>query len=153
MEQQPVYTIRIAAQLTGVAAGTIREYERQGLLRSHRDRKNNHRLFTGHELRWIRQIRRLIHEEGLNYEGVRRLLLVNPCWKVHHCQEGIREQCHVYSENKIPCWALPDLPDCCLRMGRTCQGCPVYLDAGNQPGLRFGQERFGDGVTVPIMTK
>lgn len=125
----PVYTIRVASKLTGISPGTIREYERQGLLRMHRDSQSNHRLFTQAEIRWITQIWHLIHKEGLNYNGIRRLLMTTPCWKVLKCPLQYKEKCKVFTENKLTCWALENLPECCVDNQRKCQTCKVYTTA------------------------
>ncbi len=130
-----VFTIRVAAKLTGVSPGTIREYERQGLLRTHRDSQSNHRLFTQAEIAWIMQIWKLIHLDGLNYEGLRRLLLVNPCWKITKCLNEHRDTCKVYEENKLACWSLKELPECCVENQRKCQTCKVYATAQENPHL------------------
>ncbi|MEK6713700.1 MAG: MerR family transcriptional regulator, partial [Nitrospirota bacterium] len=134
-EIQPVYTIRVASRLTGVSAGTIREYERQGLLRTHRDSQNNHRLFTQAEVKWITHIWHLIHKEGLNYEGIRRLLLTTPCWKVLKCTTEYRNICEVYIDNKSACWSLEKLPGCCVINHRKCQTCKVYDTERDNPYL------------------
>ena len=132
---QPVYTIRVASTLTGVSSGTIREYERQGLLRTHRDSRNNHRLFTQAEIKWITHIWHLIHKEGLNYEGIRRLLLTTPCWKVLKCPSDLRNICEVYMYQKSACWSLEKLPGCCVMNNRKCQACRVYDSARDNPCL------------------
>lgn len=132
---QPVYTIRVASKITGVSPGTIREYERQGLLRSHRDSQNNHRLFTHGELKWITQVWNLIHKEGLNYEGIRRLLLTTPCWKILKCQTEYKEKCRVYTENRFSCWSFDIFPECCTENNRSCQTCKVYTMAQENPYL------------------
>lgn len=128
-EIQPVYTIRVASKLTGITPGTIREYERQGLLRTHRDIINNHRLFTHGEIKWIMQIWQLIHNEGLNYEGIRRLLLTTQCWKILRCPVESREKCNVFKGNKSACWSLEILPECCIDNERKCHTCKVYASA------------------------
>lgn len=130
-----VFTIRVAAKLTGVSPGTIREYERQGLLRTHRDSQSNHRLFTQAEIMWIMQIWKLIHLDGLNYEGLRRLLLINPCWKITKCPNEYRDNCKLYEENKSVCWSLKELPECCVENHRKCQTCKVYAAAQENPHL------------------
>lgn len=130
-----VFTIRVAAKLTGVSPGTIREYERQGLLRTHRDSQSNHRLFTQAEIMWIIQIWHLIHLEGLNYEGLRRLLLLNPCWKIIKCPDKYHDNCKVYGENKLACWSLEKLPECCVENQRKCQTCKVYATSQENPHL------------------
>jgi len=131
----PVYTIRVASSLTGVSSGTIREYERQGLLKTHRDSKNNHRLFTQMDIKWITRVWHLIHKEGLNYEGIRRLLLTTPCWKVLRCHPDERNICEVYLGMKSACWSLEKLPLCCVANNRKCHTCRVYDSARNNPCL------------------
>ena len=135
MEIQSVYTIRVASRLSGISPGTIREYERQGLLRTHRDSQNNHRLFSHGEIKWIMQIWQLIHDEGLNYEGIRRLLITTPCWKILRCPAESREKCNVFTGNKSACWSLEILPECCIDNERKCQTCKVYATAQENPQL------------------
>lgn len=132
---KPVFTMRVASKLTGISPGTIREYERQGLLRTHRDSQNNHRLFTQGEIKWIVQIWLLIHKEGLNYEGIRRLLLTTPCWKVLKCPAEYKDKCKVYTDSKLTCWSLEVLPECCIDHQRICQICKVYATAHENPYL------------------
>ena len=69
---RPVYTIGTAAEILGVHPRTLRLYEDGGLLRP--ARKNNRRFYSTNDLQWIGCIRYLIHEKGLNQEGLRRLL-------------------------------------------------------------------------------
>lgn len=135
IEIQSVYTIRVASKLSGISPGTIREYERQGLLRTHRDSQNNHRLFTQGEIKWITHIWQLIHDEGLNYEGIRRLLLTTPCWKILRCPVDSKEKCKVFTGNKSACWSLEILPDCCIDNERKCQTCKVYSTSHENPHL------------------
>ncbi len=134
-ETKSLYTIRIASELSGVSAGTIREYERQGLLRVYRGPSSRHRLFSALEIKWIQQIWHLIHEEGLNIEGIRRLLMVEPCHKIARCPKELREECPVYIEESQPCWASEKTPLCCEQTGRICQSCPVYSRSQKSPAL------------------
>ena len=135
LDIQSVYTMRVASKLTGITPGTIREYERQGLLRTHRDSQNNHRLFTHDAIKWIIQLWKLIHEEGLNYEGIRRLLLTNPCWKVIKCPADKQDNCKVFTENKSTCWSLGISSECCIDNENKCQTCKVYTTAHENPYL------------------
>ncbi len=134
-ERKSLYTIRVAAELSGVSPGTIREYERQGLLRVYRDPSSRHRLFSALEINWVRQIWHLIHEERLNVEGIRRLLTVVPCFEIAKCSREIREVCPVVREKDHPCWASKCLPLCCGESGRNCQSCEVYTLSQQNPVL------------------
>ncbi len=134
-ESKPLYTIRIASELSGVSAGTIREYERQGLLRVHRRPQSRHRLFSALEIRWIRQVWELLHEEGLNVAGIRRLLQVEPCYKTIRCAREVRNACPVYRTRSSPCWSHGVSPPCCERRGRNCQACAAYLRFRQNPAL------------------
>lgn len=134
-EKRSLYTIRVASELSGVALGTIREYERQGLLRVYRRPSSRHRLFSAVEINWIRQIWRLIHDDGLNVEGIRRLLVVEPCHRIIRCGPSLREGCPAFHKDDRPCWAIDAAPRCCTGSGRICQACPVYLRSRQSPVL------------------
>ena len=134
-EEKPLYTIRVASELSGVTPGTVREYERQGLLRVYRGPSSRHRLFSALEIKWIKQVWHLIHEEGLNMEGIRRLLMVEPCYKIVKCPKEMRENCPAIMHGSQPCWAVQDAPLCCQPNGRVCQSCPVYQRCQQSPML------------------
>ena len=121
---RPVYTIGTAAELLGVHPRTLRLYEDAGLLRP--ARKNNRRFYSTHDLQWIGRIRYLLHEKGLNQEGLKRLLALMPCWEIRGCSPEAREACGYGSDRSAPCW------DLARRSGtnsRHCWECPVYLSA------------------------
>lgn len=121
---RPVYTIGTAAELLGVHPRTLRLYEDAGLLRP--ARKNNRRFYSTNDLQWIGCIRYLLHEKGLNQEGLKRLLALMPCWEILDCPPEAREACTFGSDRSAPCW------DLARRSGtnsRHCWECPVYLSA------------------------
>ena len=68
MTDQPVYTIRIAAQLVGVHQQTLRTYEREGLLIPART-SGRQRLYSQADIERLLMIRRLIDELGVNLAG------------------------------------------------------------------------------------
>jgi hypothetical protein len=68
-------------------------------------------------------------------EGIRRLLVVEPCHKIVRCPTELRGRCPVYSENNQPCWASESVPPCCDDSGRICQCCQVYLKSQQSPML------------------
>ena len=105
-EARPLYTIAMAAELLGVHPRTLRLYEAAGLLKP--ARRHNRRLFSKNDLTWARCIRFLIHEKGLNQEGLRRLLGQTPCWEILGCAGDDVQHCGAYADRTCPCWALPD---------------------------------------------
>lgn len=68
----PVYVISVAADLTGVHAQTLRNYERHGLLAPARTGGGNRR-YSDADLTRIRRIAELT-DDGLPLAGVRRIL-------------------------------------------------------------------------------
>jgi MerR family transcriptional regulator/heat shock protein HspR len=125
-KDRPVYTIGTAAEILGVHPRTLRLYEDGGLLRP--ARKNNRRFYSAHDLQWITSIRYLLHEQGLNQEGLRRLLARIPCWEVNGCQDEARSRCQAGSDWTTPCW---DLARQAGDDGRLCFECQVYLTAAS----------------------
>jgi MerR family transcriptional regulator/heat shock protein HspR len=123
---RPVYTIGTAAEILQVHPRTLRLYEDGGLLRP--ARKNNRRFYSANDLGWISCIRYLIHEKGLNQEGLRRLLAHIPCWELNACPDEARATCAATTDQTLPCWALPSVA---RRNGRHCFECPTYLRAAD----------------------
>ncbi len=121
---RPVYTIGTAAEILGVHSRTLRLYEDAGLIRP--SRKNNRRFYSPKDLEWIGCIRYMIHERGLNQEGLRRLLARIPCWKFKHCSPEAMAGCPAVQDKTTPCW---DLARRSGANGRTCHECEAYLSA------------------------
>lgn len=121
---RPVYTIGTAAEILGVHPRTLRLYEEGGLI--HPARKNNRRFYTAHDLQWIGCVRYLLHEKGLNQEGLRRLLAFIPCWEIADCSAEARADCPAYEDRSAPCWELARRADA---ETNHCYECEVYLKA------------------------
>ncbi len=123
---RPVYTIGTAAELLGVHPRTLRLYEDGGLMRP--ARKNNRRFYSMSDLEWVGCIRYLLHDKGLNQEGLRRLLALIPCWEIKGCSQEAMESCPGYLDRSTPCW---DLARQSGPNGRHCYECEVYLGAAD----------------------
>jgi MerR family transcriptional regulator/heat shock protein HspR len=121
---RPVYTIGTAAELLDVHPRTLRLYEDGGLLRP--ARKNNRRFYTSNDLEWIGCIRYLLHDKGLNQEGLKRLLAFIPCSEIRGCKPEDVENCSAYTERSAPCW---DLARQAGSRVNECYQCSVYLAA------------------------
>jgi MerR family transcriptional regulator/heat shock protein HspR len=123
-KERPVYTIGTAAEILGIHPRTLRLYEDGGLIRP--ARKNNRRFYSTSDLQWVSCIRYMIHEKGLNQEGLRRLLALLPCWEINGCPPEDRADCRAWQDRSSPCWDLARRADA---HGNRCYECEVYLSA------------------------
>jgi MerR family transcriptional regulator/heat shock protein HspR len=121
---RPLYTIATAAELLGVHPRTLRLYESAGLLRP--ARRHNRRIYSDNDLHWVRCVRYLIHEKGVNQEGIRRLLAVLPCWEIRGCTEDVWTNCEARHDPTSPCWSIAAFT---CKQENKCDGCQVYLSA------------------------
>jgi len=71
-ESTPVYVISVAAELTGLHAQTLRQYDRLGLV-SPRRTPGGGRRYSRHDIAVLREVVRL-SGMGLGLEGVRKVL-------------------------------------------------------------------------------
>jgi MerR family transcriptional regulator/heat shock protein HspR len=70
------YIISVAAQMAQVHEQTLRHYERLGLISPARKGSSPHspRLYSDRDLERVMQIRRLMHDLGVNLAGVEAIL-------------------------------------------------------------------------------
>lgn len=119
---EPVYTIGVAADKLGISVHSLRQYEKEGLILSHKT-KTGRRLFSDLEIEKIRCIKQMIREEGLNFEGIRRLMALTPCWKIRPCSENDRDTCAAFNNITRPCWSTEEK---CHHPLESCRDCEVY---------------------------
>ncbi|MDE9365590.1 helix-turn-helix transcriptional regulator [Luteipulveratus sp. YIM 133132] len=72
-KDQPVYVISVAAELAGMHAQTLRQYDRLGLVTPSRTRGGGRR-YSAHDVELLRQVQRLSQEEGVSLAGIQRIL-------------------------------------------------------------------------------
>lgn len=72
-DDTPVFVISVAAQLAGLHAQTLRQYDRLGLVSPGRTPSGGRR-YSARNIEQIRQVQRLSQEEGINLAGVKRIL-------------------------------------------------------------------------------
>ena len=77
----PVFVISVAAQLARMHPQTLRTYDRMGLVSPRRTPKRGRR-YSARDIARLRLIQRLSQDEGINLEGIRRIL---------HMQDDIDE--------------------------------------------------------------
>jgi MerR family transcriptional regulator/heat shock protein HspR len=69
----PVFVISVAAQLAGMHPQTLRTYDRMGLVVPRRLAKRGRR-YSARDIARLRLVQRLSQDEGINLEGIRRIL-------------------------------------------------------------------------------
>ena len=69
----PVFVISVAAQLAGMHPQTLRTYDRMGLVTPRRTAKRGRRD-SRRDVARLRLVQRLSQDEGVNLEGIRRVL-------------------------------------------------------------------------------
>jgi len=122
IDTEPKYTIGIAARMLGVSVHLLRVYEKEGLILSSRT-ETGRRMYSDLEIQKILCIRKMISEKGMNFEGIRRMLALFPCWKVRQCEENDKRSCHAFIASERPCWATEEK---CAHPLESCRDCIVY---------------------------
>jgi MerR family transcriptional regulator/heat shock protein HspR len=72
-DQTPVYVISVAAELAGMHAQTLRQYDRLGLVTPSRTRGGGRR-YSPRDVTLLREVQRLSQEEGVSLAGISRIL-------------------------------------------------------------------------------
>lgn len=72
-EQAPVFVISVAAQLAGMHAQTLRQYDRLGLVSPSRTRGGGRR-YSARNIAELREVQRLSQHEGVSLAGIQRIL-------------------------------------------------------------------------------
>jgi DNA-binding transcriptional MerR regulator len=119
----PVISIGVLAEKVGLSVSAVRKYENEGLAIAHRT-PSGHRLFSHEDIRRVKNIHRMTHEIGLNFEAIRRMQALLPCWDLLPCDAEIRDSCPAYTDNTRPCWMATGLH--CAARGNECRECVVY---------------------------
>lgn len=119
---EPKYTIGVAASKLGISVHSLRQYEREGLILSFKT-STGRRIYSDLELEKIKCIKKMIKDEGLNFEGIRRLFALTPCWKLRKCSKKSEKECASYKNFYRPCWSTKEK---CHEPFDSCRTCPVY---------------------------
>ena len=120
---ETLYSIGEAADILGVSVPTLRLYEREGLIIPIRKR-SRHRLYAQRDLDRIKCLRKNINEERIGIAGMRHLLALIPCWRIHDCTATDRATCPAFNDDQTPCWMVTERPTACSKAD--CRNCIVY---------------------------
>jgi len=119
----PVISIGTLAKKVGLSVSALRKYEDEGLLISHRS-ESGHRLFAYEDILRINAIQHLIKDLGFNFEGIRRMQAMMPCWNILPCKSNEKNNCSAFKGFEKPCWMLKEAH--CSFQGNECRKCHVY---------------------------
>jgi MerR family transcriptional regulator/heat shock protein HspR len=72
-EDAPVFVISVAAELAGMHAQTLRQYDRLGLVTPGRTAGGGRR-YSARDIMLLREVQRLSQEDGLNLAGIKRII-------------------------------------------------------------------------------
>lgn len=115
-----IFTISVAARLAGMHPQTLRSYDRMGLVIPRRT-SGRGRRYSPREVSRLRLVQRLSQEEGINLEGIRRIL------EMADELEELRDQ-------------VADLSDQ-LRTARAAQSAPRLFTADQRGTVGLGVRR------------
>lgn len=71
--ETPVYVISVAAQLAGMHAQTLRQYDRLGIVTPSRT-SGGGRRYSYRDIEMLREVQRLSQEEGVSLAGISRIM-------------------------------------------------------------------------------
>ncbi len=74
-EDAPVFVISVAAELAGMHAQTLRQYDRLGIVSPQRTRGGGRRYSHG-DVAKLLEVQRLSQEEGVSLAGIRRIMVM-----------------------------------------------------------------------------
>jgi MerR family transcriptional regulator/heat shock protein HspR len=129
----PVYTLSIAADLSGIPVHSIRQYIDKGLIIPFR-KESSRNLFSSVDILRLKFIHKLLDEDGLNIAGIRALMALIPCWAIRLCPDEEREKCQAYISETYPCWEASEKGTLCKNTN--CRECEVYRIVENYPDVK-----------------
>ena len=129
----PLYTLSIAANISGIPGHSIRQYIDKGLIIPFK-KESNRNLFSKVDILRLNYIQKLLDEGGLNIAGIRSLLALIPCWAITGCSLAERETCQAYQSDAIPCWEASEKGTLCKNTN--CRECEVYRIVENYPDVK-----------------
>jgi len=123
---EPIHSISSVCKLIKIHSRTLMKYEKLGLIKPFRDPKNNRRLYSNNDIKWITCITKLVHEDGFSLKSLNYVLSLAPCWIVKGCPEETRKECQAYNNQSKPCWEIISTV-CKPCIGRiSCTECDFY---------------------------
>ncbi|MCF7826304.1 MAG: MerR family transcriptional regulator [Candidatus Marinimicrobia bacterium] len=132
-QSEKLYTPREVAHELSLSVESLRLYEREGLLVPYK-LDSGHRRYTQSDIEWIVCIQRQIHENKLNFAGIRYILSMLPCHEMKPCCLEDQKTCPAGVASCRPCWDFDVTP--CRIKGENCRTCVVYQQVLNVDNLK-----------------
>ena len=85
----PLFTIGVVAKMADISVQSLRLYEKEGLMIPFKT-ETGRRMYSRHDLERIACIRKMIVQQGLNFNGIRKIFSLIPCWEF---KGGLDTQC------------------------------------------------------------
>lgn len=133
LSDEELFTPRDVSHMLNLSVESLRLYEREGLLVPYK-LSSGHRRYTQGDVDWIACIQKQIHENKLNFAGIRYLLSMLPCYEMKPCCLEDKESCPAGSKSCRPCWDFENTP--CRERGENCRTCVVYQQILNVDNLK-----------------
>ena len=95
-----IYPIGVAAKLLNVHPRTLRIYEDEGLISP--AHKGKRRMFSDNDIKWVSCLRNMIHEQGISISGIKKLLVLAPCWEIAECPAEVCDNCTASVDRAVP---------------------------------------------------
>jgi len=102
--------------------------EKMGFIKPKRGPRTNNRIYSDFEIEQIRQISRLIHNEGFTLPCIQRLLQLAPCWNIFDCV--VKEKCPAYEFAPAPCYETRKKRE--TLCSGACEQCAVYINRSSK---------------------
>ena len=91
-DAEPRYVISVAARMVGVQTYTLRYYERVGVIEPSRS-QGNIRLYSERDVSWLRRVKTLMDDLGVNLAGVEVILRMSQhVNELRHQMEELEEE-------------------------------------------------------------
>jgi len=119
----PLYTLKVASELSATPAHSIRQYIDKGLILPYKTKSKRH-LFSDVDILWLKCIRKFLDLQGLNIAGINAMFSLIPCWIIKPCSKEDRENCDAYYSVVDPCWQASEKGPKCRNSD--CRTCEVY---------------------------
>lgn len=128
----PVFVISVAAQLAGMHAQTLRQYDRLGIVTPSRTRGGGRR-YSAHDISRLREVQRLSQEEGVSLAGIQRIL------ELENEVEALRARNAELREQLVRAQAAAEMGRRVFAAGRG--GDVVAVQAGRRPARALSDSR------------
>ena len=100
-EDAPVFVISVAAELAGMHAQTLRQYDRLGLVSPGRT-PGGGRRYSPRDVALLREVQRLSQEDGVNLAGIKRIIdLESQVEALHQRVQELLEELQMAESRRI----------------------------------------------------